>query len=181
LAYFAATSLDTDLRRSTERDLVREYVATLDTDITEATAWDQHRLLVVTGYVAAAVAVVFAERLHSDETTRPALNVRSQPYAITSPCRDSAVKSSEPQRKPGRTDERLAVRPRRIRRRRPAGMNVKVWDVGARARRARGRSAVAGRAARTQPMGLGPFLAASAAQMILNPDRADRTALDRGF
>lgn len=73
LAYFAATSLDTDLRRSIERDLVREYVDTLDTDITEATTWDQYRLLVVTGYVAAAVTVVFAERLQSDETVRPAL------------------------------------------------------------------------------------------------------------
>jgi aminoglycoside phosphotransferase (APT) family kinase protein len=77
LAYFAATSLDPDLRRSIERDLVRDYVDTVTVgggpDITEAAAWDQYRLLVVTGYIAAAFTAVFAERLQSDGTMRPAL------------------------------------------------------------------------------------------------------------
>ena len=77
LAYFAATSLDTDLRRSIERDLVRDYVDTASAaggaDITGAAAWDQYRLLVVTGYIAVAFATVFAERLQSDDSTRPAL------------------------------------------------------------------------------------------------------------
>jgi aminoglycoside phosphotransferase (APT) family kinase protein len=77
LAYFAATSLDSDLRRSIERDLVREYVNIVSAGggpaITEAAAWDQYRLLVVTGYVAAAFTVVFGQRLQADETMRPAL------------------------------------------------------------------------------------------------------------
>ena len=77
LAYFAATSLDTDLRRSVERDLVRDYVDTVRAgggpDITEAAAWDQYRLLAVTGYAAAAFTVVFGQRLQSDDTIRPAL------------------------------------------------------------------------------------------------------------
>lgn len=76
LAYFAATSLDTDLRRSIERDLVRDYVDTVSAgggpDINEAAAWDQYRLLVVTGYIAVAFTAVFAERLQSDDSTRPA-------------------------------------------------------------------------------------------------------------
>ena len=77
LAYFAATSLDTDLRRGIERDLVRGYAAAVSTvgtqRITEAAAWDQYRLLVVTGYVAAAFTVVFGQRLQADQTMRPAL------------------------------------------------------------------------------------------------------------
>jgi hypothetical protein len=77
LAYFAATSLDSDLRRSIERDLVRDYVGIVSAndgpDITEVAAWDQYRLLVVTGYIAAAFTVVFGQRLQADETMRPAL------------------------------------------------------------------------------------------------------------
>jgi Phosphotransferase enzyme family len=77
LAYFTATSLDPDLRRSIERDLVRDYVDTVSAgggpDLAEPAVWDQYRLLVVTGYVAAAFTAVFAERLQGGETTRPAL------------------------------------------------------------------------------------------------------------
>jgi fructosamine-3-kinase len=77
LAYFTSTSLDPDLRRSIERDLVREYVGTISADggpdLTEAAAWHQYRLLTVTGYAAAAFTVVFGQRLQSDETMRPAL------------------------------------------------------------------------------------------------------------
>jgi hypothetical protein len=77
LAYFAATSLGPDIRRSVERDLVRDYVDAIRAgggpDLSEAAAWEQYQLLVVTGYAAAAFTVVFAERLQSDDTMRAAL------------------------------------------------------------------------------------------------------------
>jgi aminoglycoside phosphotransferase (APT) family kinase protein len=77
LAYFAATSLAPEVRRSIERDLVRDYVDAIRAgggpDLIEEQAWDQYRLLVLTGYVAAAFTVVFADRLQSDETMRAAL------------------------------------------------------------------------------------------------------------
>ena len=77
LAYFVATSLAPEVRRSIERDLVQEYVEAVRAGggphITEAAAWDAYRLLVVTGYVAAAFTAVFAERLQSDDTVRAAL------------------------------------------------------------------------------------------------------------
>jgi hypothetical protein len=77
LAYFAATSLAPDVRRATERDLVADYVDVVRAgggpDITEAAAWDAHRLLVVTAYTAAAFTAVFSGRLQSDETMRAAL------------------------------------------------------------------------------------------------------------
>ncbi len=77
LAYFAATSLATEVRRSIERDLVREYVDVVRAgghDVTEEQGWDQYRLLLVTGYAAAAFTVVFADRLQSDDTMRAALS-----------------------------------------------------------------------------------------------------------
>lgn len=74
LAYFASTALMPDVRRSIERDLVRAYVGALGCDITENAAWNQYRMLVVTGYVAAAVTAAFAARLQSDDTTRAALS-----------------------------------------------------------------------------------------------------------
>ena len=77
LAYFAAGSLEPELRRSIERDLVRDYVDTVRAgggpDITESAAWDQYRLLVVTAYLAVAVTVVFADRLQTDASVRPVL------------------------------------------------------------------------------------------------------------
>jgi aminoglycoside phosphotransferase (APT) family kinase protein len=77
LAYFAATSLEPDVRRATERDLVADYVGVVRAgggpDITEAAAWDAYRLLVVTAYSAAAFTAVFSGRLQSDETMRAAL------------------------------------------------------------------------------------------------------------
>ena len=77
MAYFAATSLAPEVRRSIERDLVREFVEAVRVgggpDINEAAAWDAYRLLVVTGYVAAAFTAVFAGRLQSDDTVRAAL------------------------------------------------------------------------------------------------------------
>jgi aminoglycoside phosphotransferase (APT) family kinase protein len=77
LAYFAATSLDPETRRSNERDLLRDYVDTVRAgggpDLSEEQAWDQYRLLVLTGYVAAAFTVVFGGRLQSEDTMRPAL------------------------------------------------------------------------------------------------------------
>jgi thiamine kinase-like enzyme len=77
LAYFAATSLAPEVRRSIERDLVRDYVDAIRAgggpDLSEAEAWEQYRLLVVTGYIAAAFTVVFADRLQSDDTMRAAL------------------------------------------------------------------------------------------------------------
>ena len=77
LAYFVATSLAPEVRRSIERDLVQDYVEAVGRaagpHITEAAAWDACRLLVVTGYVAAAFTAVFARRLQSDDTVRAAL------------------------------------------------------------------------------------------------------------
>jgi len=77
LAYFAATSLDPETRRSNERDLLRDYVDTVRAgggpDLSEEQAWDQYRFLVLTGYVAAAFTVVFGGRLQSEDTMRPAL------------------------------------------------------------------------------------------------------------
>ena len=77
LAYFAATSLAPEVRRATERDLVRDYVDAVRAgggpDITETAAWDAYRLLVVTAYFAAAFTAVFSGRLQCDETMRAAL------------------------------------------------------------------------------------------------------------
>jgi len=78
LAYFTATSLAPEVRRSIERDLVHEYVGIVRAggaaDITDQQAWEQYRLLVVTGYVAAAFTTVFAGRLQSEDIMRPALS-----------------------------------------------------------------------------------------------------------
>ncbi len=77
LAYFAATSLDPDVRRGVERGLVADYVAAVRAgggpDIDGDAAWEAYRMLVVTGYVAAAFTAVFAGRLQSDDTMRVTL------------------------------------------------------------------------------------------------------------
>ena len=77
LAYFAATSLAPEVRRATERALVRDYVEALRAgggpDLTEEAAWAAYRMLLVTGYTAAAFTAIFGGRLQRDDTSRAAL------------------------------------------------------------------------------------------------------------
>jgi aminoglycoside phosphotransferase (APT) family kinase protein len=78
LAYFAATSIDTDTRRAIDTDLVRTYVDILNADgttrLTFDEAWDSYRLLAFTGFIAAGVTAVFGRRLQGEAPTRAGLD-----------------------------------------------------------------------------------------------------------
>jgi len=78
LSYFACTSLDIEIRREIDSQLVETYVAHLNADgvqrLSFADAWDSYRLFAFTGYVAAGVTSVFGRRLQSEESTRAGLH-----------------------------------------------------------------------------------------------------------
>ncbi len=78
LAYFAATSIDSDTRRAIDADLVRTYVETLNADgtvrLTVDDAWDWYRLFAFTAFIAAGVTSAFGRRLQGEETTRAGLD-----------------------------------------------------------------------------------------------------------
>jgi aminoglycoside phosphotransferase (APT) family kinase protein len=78
LAYFAATSIDSDTRRGIDNDLVRTYVETLNADgttrLTFDDAWDSYRLFAFTAYIAAGVTAAFGRRLQGEATTRAGLD-----------------------------------------------------------------------------------------------------------
>ncbi|MGO4446471.1 phosphotransferase [Mycobacterium sp. 2YAF39] len=78
LAYFAATSIDTDTRRAIDTDLVRTYVDALNADgttrLTFDDAWDSYRLLAFTGFIAAGVTAAFGRRLQGEAPTRAGLD-----------------------------------------------------------------------------------------------------------
>ncbi|WP_137146828.1 phosphotransferase [Mycolicibacterium sp. CR10] len=82
LAYFAVTSLDPDVRRAVERDLLITYLDALHASagprLSFARAWDDFRMLAVTGYTAAAVTAAFSGRLQGEEVTRAGLNRAAQ-------------------------------------------------------------------------------------------------------
>lgn len=82
LAYFASTSLDPDTRRAIERDLVDTYLAALAAAsrprLDRGRAWDDYRMLAVTGYTAAAVTSAFSERLQGEAVTRAGLDRAAQ-------------------------------------------------------------------------------------------------------
>lgn len=78
LAYFAATSIDSDIRRAIDTDLVRTYVDTLNADGTMRLsfddAWESYRLFVFTAYIAAGVTAAFGRRLQGEAPTRAGLD-----------------------------------------------------------------------------------------------------------
>jgi thiamine kinase-like enzyme len=82
LAYFAVTSLEPDVRRAIERDLLTEYLDALYAKSVPRTAssqsWDDYRMLAVTAYIAAAVTAAFSGRLQAEEVTRAGLDRSAQ-------------------------------------------------------------------------------------------------------
>lgn len=82
LAYFTSTSLDPDTRRTTERDLLDTYLDALAAGsgprLDRGRSWDDYRMLVVTGYTAAAVTAAFSERLQGEAVTRAGLDRAAQ-------------------------------------------------------------------------------------------------------
>jgi len=78
LAYFAAVSIDSEVRRDIDADLVRTYVDTLNGDgtvrLTFDDAWDSYRLFGFTGFIAAGVTAAFGRRLQGEATTRAGLD-----------------------------------------------------------------------------------------------------------
>ena len=78
LAYFAATSIDSDTRRAVDIDLVRTYVEELNADgITRLTfddAWESYQLFAFTAYIAAGVTAAFGRRLQGEAPTRAGLD-----------------------------------------------------------------------------------------------------------
>lgn len=78
LAYFAATSIESDTRRAIDTDLVRTYVDSLNADgttrLTFDDAWDSYRLFAFTGYIAAGVTAAFGRRLQGEAPTRAGLD-----------------------------------------------------------------------------------------------------------
>jgi hypothetical protein len=78
LAYFACTSIDVDVRRSIDDDLVRAYVGALNSDgITRLSvddARDAYRLFAFTAYIAAGVTAAFGRKLQGEEPTRAGLH-----------------------------------------------------------------------------------------------------------
>jgi hypothetical protein len=82
LAYFAVTSLDPDIRRAIERELITEYLDALASSggprLPSSQAWDDYRMLAVTAYTAAAVTAAFSGRLQGDDVTRAGLDRGAQ-------------------------------------------------------------------------------------------------------
>lgn len=78
VAYFACTSIDVDVRRSIDEDLVSAYVGALNSDgITRLRPDDartSYRLFAFTAYIAAGVTAAFGRRLQGEETTRAGLH-----------------------------------------------------------------------------------------------------------
>jgi hypothetical protein len=78
LAYFACTSIDVDVRRSIDEDLVCAYVDALNSDgVTRLRlddARDAYRLFAFTAYIAAGVTAAFGRRLQGEEPTRAGLH-----------------------------------------------------------------------------------------------------------
>jgi aminoglycoside phosphotransferase (APT) family kinase protein len=78
LAYFACTSIDVDVRRAIDEDLVCAYVDALNSDgITRLhldDARDAYRLFAFTAYIAAGVTAAFGRRLQGEEPTRAGLH-----------------------------------------------------------------------------------------------------------
>lgn len=82
LAYFAVTSLEPELRRSIERELLTEYCDALcarsGPRLQVAAAWNDYRMLAVTAYIAAAVTAAFSGRLQGEDVTRAGLDRGAQ-------------------------------------------------------------------------------------------------------
>ncbi|WP_267307290.1 ecdysteroid 22-kinase family protein [Mycobacterium barrassiae] len=78
LAYFAATSIDSDTRQAIDTDLVRTYVDTLNADgttrLTFGDARDSYRLFAFTAFIAAGITAAFGRRLQGEATTRAGLD-----------------------------------------------------------------------------------------------------------
>lgn len=78
LAYFACTSIDVEVRRSIDEDLVGAYVEALNSDgITRLRvddARDAYRLFAFTAYIAAGVTAAFGRKLQGEEPTRAGLH-----------------------------------------------------------------------------------------------------------
>ena len=85
LAYFTSTSLNPDIRRAIERDLLTEYLEALAANsgprLAFSDAWNDYRMLAITGYLAAAVTAAFAGRLQPETVTRAGLDNTSQAVA----------------------------------------------------------------------------------------------------
>lgn len=77
VAYFIATGMDPADRRACERDLLSTYAGRLAAHGAEVMspdrAWFAYRVLLVTGYVAAAVTAVFKDRLQQAENAEAGL------------------------------------------------------------------------------------------------------------
>lgn len=75
-AYFLAT-VDTELRRAHERELLAVYLAALSAGDGPVIGWDDawraYRVLAVTGYIAAAVTSLFGDRLQNVDNVRTGL------------------------------------------------------------------------------------------------------------
>ena len=82
LAYFAVTSLDPEVRRGVERDLLTAYLDGLQANsgprLAAGPAWDDYRMLAVTAFVAAAVTAAFGVRLQGEAVTRTGLDRAAQ-------------------------------------------------------------------------------------------------------
>jgi aminoglycoside phosphotransferase (APT) family kinase protein len=78
LAYFAATSIDPETRRTIDRQLVTTYVNALNSDgITRLEydqAWDSYRMFAITAYIAAGVTAAFGRRLQGEAIARAGLD-----------------------------------------------------------------------------------------------------------
>ncbi|WP_374157446.1 phosphotransferase [Mycobacterium sp. G7A2] len=78
LAYFAVTSLDTDVRRQIERELLAEYLETLRVHggprLAPEPTWADYRMLAVTAFIAAGVTAAFGARLQGEAVTRTGLD-----------------------------------------------------------------------------------------------------------
>jgi hypothetical protein len=78
IAYFLCVSLDPDVRRATERDLLLHYLDVLSSgdgpNIVWDDAWTAYRVLAVTGYISAATTALFGDRLQSAANTNTGLH-----------------------------------------------------------------------------------------------------------
>ena len=78
LAYFTVTSLDTDVRRRIEQDLLAEYLEALQAHggprLAREPIWADYRMLAVTAFIAAGVTSAFGARLQGEAVTRTGLD-----------------------------------------------------------------------------------------------------------
>ena len=78
LAYFTVTSLDTDVRRRIEQDLLAEYLEALQAHggprLAREPIWADYRMLAVTAFIAAGVTSALGARLQGEAVTRTGLD-----------------------------------------------------------------------------------------------------------